>query len=50
MYLFILWLQEIDTLRKELQEMSQLHEAALDELELVKTEYKSLSSEKVTKM
>ncbi|KAL4575234.1 hypothetical protein LXL04_022076 [Taraxacum kok-saghyz] len=38
--------EEIDTLKKELQEMSQFHEATLDELELVKTEYKSLSLEK----
>ncbi|KVI05048.1 Armadillo [Cynara cardunculus var. scolymus] len=38
--------EEIGALKMELQQMSQLREAALDELQLVKKEQKNLSSEK----
>lgn len=38
--------EEIGALKMELQQISQLHEAALDELQLVKKEQKNLSSEK----
>lgn len=38
--------KEVGALKMELQELSQLHEETLDELQLVKTEHKDLSSEK----
>lgn len=38
--------EEIGALKMELQQISQLHEAALDELQLMKKEQKNLSSEK----
>ncbi|PWA74937.1 armadillo repeat-containing kinesin-like protein 1 [Artemisia annua] len=39
--------KEIDALKMELKEMTQLHKKTLDELQLVKTEHTDISSEKV---